>query len=385
MLARWRHGPRVWIALTVGLYVVLVVVTLVRVTTRSATTPRRSPKAAFRRRRPGPYRGPGGPGQLLSSQAVQPRHLSDAKAWRILYRTTTCSTEQRPTASAVVVVPTDASGSRPMVLWDHGTTGASLSLRAVVSAGRFGLADGVGRRGASGWRSRRPRLHRHGCRRADDVSRRGRGGARRPRRRPRRPTIARQRTRRSHPSRPRPWCGGIRRAATPRSGPGLWRPPTHRICEVVGVAAVSPATDLPAPGRHDQVERGRGRSADVIRARQLRRLLPRRQARRLRGARCARPPSQDRLALRLAGRAVGERAAGLHGDERVRPATDRRRRRSATGRHPERGDRGARAGRAGDQRRGRPDRDHPGLGDRAAAPPVSPSTSAPCPAWTTRA
>ena len=220
--------------------------------------------------------GPGGPGQLLSSKPFDGVHLSNAKAWRILYRSTTGS-GAAVTASAVVVVPTDASGSRPMLLWgsrdDGGVAAGGLSVLALPVRPR----PGVGRRGASRWRRRRPRLHRHGCRRADDVPRRGRRGARLPRRGPSRPPVAGQRPRRRHHRAPDGGVGafaGWPRRALDRDCGAHLRTGSGRRRRGRGVTGDRPA----GAGRHDQVEHGRRRSADVLRAHQLRGLLPRRQA-----------------------------------------------------------------------------------------------------------
>lgn len=65
---------------------------------------------------------PGQPGVLLRSEPFTRDVPDGARGWRLLY-TTTAADGAPATASAVVVVPSDAPGPRPVIAWAHGTTG----------------------------------------------------------------------------------------------------------------------------------------------------------------------------------------------------------------------------------------------------------------------
>jgi uncharacterized membrane protein HdeD (DUF308 family) len=70
-----------------------------------------------------PSDAPDEPGVLLRSEPFQQGVPEGAQAWRILY-TTTRSDGDPAVASAIVLVPTDGvAGPRPLVAWAHGTTG----------------------------------------------------------------------------------------------------------------------------------------------------------------------------------------------------------------------------------------------------------------------
>ncbi|WP_267902727.1 DUF308 domain-containing protein [Leifsonia sp. AG29] len=65
---------------------------------------------------------PSEPGQLIRSEPFTREVPSDATAWRILY--TTRNGDGSPDiASGLVVVPKSGSGDWPVIDWDHGTTG----------------------------------------------------------------------------------------------------------------------------------------------------------------------------------------------------------------------------------------------------------------------
>lgn len=62
-------------------------------------------------------------GQLLRAEPFTRDVPTGAKAWRILY-TTTRADERAALASAIVLLPSDASAhARPVIAWAHGTTG----------------------------------------------------------------------------------------------------------------------------------------------------------------------------------------------------------------------------------------------------------------------
>lgn len=66
---------------------------------------------------------PAEPGRLLRDEPFERRVPEGARAWRILY-TTTLQDGQPATASAIVLVSTSAPpGPRPVIAWAHGTTG----------------------------------------------------------------------------------------------------------------------------------------------------------------------------------------------------------------------------------------------------------------------
>jgi uncharacterized membrane protein HdeD (DUF308 family)/alpha-beta hydrolase superfamily lysophospholipase len=79
---------------------------------------------------------PGRPGVLLRSDSFSTGIPGDAKAWRILYTTTTADGHPA-VASGVVVVAKDAPSSpRPVIAWAHGTTGfASKCAPSLVGRG----------------------------------------------------------------------------------------------------------------------------------------------------------------------------------------------------------------------------------------------------------
>jgi uncharacterized membrane protein HdeD (DUF308 family)/pimeloyl-ACP methyl ester carboxylesterase len=95
---------------------------------------------------------PAEPGQLLRSEPFTTGVPDGADAWRILY-TTTRDDETPAVASAIVLVSTDApAGPRPVVAWAHGTTGfaskcAPSNLAAPFTAGATPALDQVVDRG----------------------------------------------------------------------------------------------------------------------------------------------------------------------------------------------------------------------------------------------
>jgi uncharacterized membrane protein HdeD (DUF308 family) len=95
-----------------------------------------------------PQNVPARPGVLLRSDTFTTGIPGDARAWRILYTTTTAA--GRPAvASGVVVVAKDALASpRPVIAWAHGTTGFA-SKCAPSLLGR-GLEAGAGSERSSG-------------------------------------------------------------------------------------------------------------------------------------------------------------------------------------------------------------------------------------------
>ncbi len=65
---------------------------------------------------------PDTPGQLLDSEPFTRGIPETARAWRILY-TTTRNNAAPTVGSALVVVPRDTTGAPPVITWTHGTTG----------------------------------------------------------------------------------------------------------------------------------------------------------------------------------------------------------------------------------------------------------------------
>ncbi|MBD3784628.1 MAG: DUF308 domain-containing protein [Micrococcales bacterium] len=89
---------------------------------------------------------PAQPGQLLRSEAYTTKIPAGAQAWRILY-TTTRDEGVPAVASALVVVPEQRSGPLPVIAWAHGTTGAAPGCAPTVidpfEAGAFFILDRV--------------------------------------------------------------------------------------------------------------------------------------------------------------------------------------------------------------------------------------------------
>ncbi|MFT4137155.1 DUF308 domain-containing protein [Microbacterium sp.] len=67
---------------------------------------------------------PDEPGQLIRTEAFTRDVPDDARAWRILYTTTDLEGEVR-VASGLVVVPASGDGDWPVIDWSHGTTGVA--------------------------------------------------------------------------------------------------------------------------------------------------------------------------------------------------------------------------------------------------------------------
>jgi uncharacterized membrane protein HdeD (DUF308 family)/pimeloyl-ACP methyl ester carboxylesterase len=100
-----------------------------------------------------PANVPNRPGVLLRSDSFTTGIPNNAKAWRILYTTTTA--DGRPAvASGVVVVAKDAPASpRPVIAWAHGTTGfASQCAPSLVAKGlEAGALPALGQVIANNW------------------------------------------------------------------------------------------------------------------------------------------------------------------------------------------------------------------------------------------
>lgn len=106
---------------------------------------------------PGPFYDPpadlaaAAPGQLLRAESFDPT-VEGAVGWRVLYRTTT--PDGSPAASSgVVLAPAGDTGStaRPVVAWDHPTTGVARgcapSLLPDPTVAMFGASEAI----ANGW------------------------------------------------------------------------------------------------------------------------------------------------------------------------------------------------------------------------------------------
>ncbi|WP_243695208.1 lipase family protein [Agromyces protaetiae] len=90
---------------------------------------------------------PGEPGRLIRSEAFTRDIPSNARAWRILY-TTTSGDGSAAVASGLVVVPRDGDGPWPVVDWTHGTTGFAENCAPSLAehpfeSGAFFLVDQV--------------------------------------------------------------------------------------------------------------------------------------------------------------------------------------------------------------------------------------------------
>lgn len=79
---------------------------------------------------------PEAPGHLVRSEPFTRGVPDEAKAWRILYTTTT-GDGAATTASAIVVVPRRGSGSWPVIDWNHGTTGFARNCAPSLAAEPF--------------------------------------------------------------------------------------------------------------------------------------------------------------------------------------------------------------------------------------------------------
>lgn len=95
---------------------------------------------------------PAEPGRLLRAESFDRTIPDDARAWRILY-TTTRADGVPAVASALVVVPREASGPMPVIALAHGTTGVDRTCAPSVlddpfAAGAFFALDRVV---AEGW------------------------------------------------------------------------------------------------------------------------------------------------------------------------------------------------------------------------------------------
>lgn len=66
---------------------------------------------------------PGNPGQLLRVEPFQRSVPADARAWRMLYTTTRTDGSATVASALVLVANTAAPGPRPVWAWTHGTTG----------------------------------------------------------------------------------------------------------------------------------------------------------------------------------------------------------------------------------------------------------------------
>lgn len=96
---------------------------------------------------------PAKPGVLLRSEAFSRGIPDGARAWRILYTTTTTGGKPALASGLVVASKKAPAGSRPMIAWAHGTTGyapkcAPSLLKAPFTAGAMPALDKVI---ANGW------------------------------------------------------------------------------------------------------------------------------------------------------------------------------------------------------------------------------------------
>lgn len=98
-----------------------------------------------------PPQAPAAPGQLLRSEAFQHQVPAGAQAWRLLYTTT--RTDGTPTvASALVVVSTaPAPDPRPVWAWTHGTTGFATGCAPSLLKAPFANVPALPEMLAAGW------------------------------------------------------------------------------------------------------------------------------------------------------------------------------------------------------------------------------------------
>jgi hypothetical protein len=163
-----------------------------------------------------PAEKPGDPGALLRSEPYTKQLPPGARGWRILYATRRGDT---PTiASAIVVTSTQTTPApRPVIAWAHGTTGIVPGCAPSVSV--FAGVPALDRVIAENWvyiATDYPGLGTPGGHAIWSAKMRARGARRDPR------SAADRRAR----STTAPWCGAIRRAATP----AVDRRPRRRLC-----------------------------------------------------------------------------------------------------------------------------------------------------------
>jgi uncharacterized membrane protein HdeD (DUF308 family)/acetyl esterase/lipase len=185
---------------------------------------------------------PSSPGVLLRSEPYTTGIPADARAWRILY-TTTRAAGVPAVASGVVVVPkaTSASG-RPVIAWAHGTTGfASKCAPSLLPSGlASGLVPALDRVIENGWAlvatdyvglgTRGPHPYLIGDPEARSVLDSVRAARRLPGVKLQRRTVV--------------W--GHSQGGGAALWTGILAPTYAPDADVIGVAALSPATELPA-------------------------------------------------------------------------------------------------------------------------------------------
>src|SRR5262245_3697111 len=99
-----------------------------------------------------PAKVPNRPGALVRSEPLEDVTLpAGMRGWRILYTTTVDDTTPA-TAIATVFAPIDMpEGPRPVIMWEHGTTGVlQKCMPSLVSAPTVGI-PAVDRIAAAGW------------------------------------------------------------------------------------------------------------------------------------------------------------------------------------------------------------------------------------------
>lgn len=146
MRAEGNSGRRLLAFLAFGAVLIGVALALVALSGALDTSPVpvHAPDSATRKL-------PTTPGRLLHSEAFTRTMPPSLQAWRIVY-SSTANDGRIVAASALVLAPRGRSGPRPVVLWEHGTTGVATRcgpslLPVPFSGGVMNLVEAAAQRG----------------------------------------------------------------------------------------------------------------------------------------------------------------------------------------------------------------------------------------------